>query len=285
MSEVNSADLVVRAPREERLLLGAAAAQWCADSIGVRVLHIKGFTVQEFVPGRAYCDVDVWVDPSREVDYLACLEQAGFELGYSRVQRGFESHATDVLAQAFGVKIDVHVEFPGIDVPAQEAFESLWRERRSQTVAGHQLACPGRVDNALIIALHAARTPAGSGHVREATTTWHALTQSEQADLAARAHALRAESVLGLSVPTFAAALDPRDVEYFETIRSGKSRTQVWVARIRHERSWRRKMELAVGILEPPVHHGESHPRNRLARFVWTVRQVARDLGIPRRRR
>lgn len=275
-------------PADIRLLLGAAATQHVADSIGVRILHIKGFAAREFDGARSYADVDIMVDPAQEDRLLAAMSEATWTVGAARVQRGHTSHATDVLSHAFGVKVDVHEHFPGITLSPQTAFDILWRNARTQELAGRTVRVPGRVDNALILALHGVRCQVGSRGATEGLTVWTNLSDTDRQRFIALAKDLRAESVLGVRIERFAHYTTARDRALYSVVGQDRSRLELWTARIRHQETLLGRVRLTLGMLVPRTDWDNPHARRPsvVAAHIWrTLQLTVHDLRARRRSR
>jgi glycosyltransferase involved in cell wall biosynthesis len=132
----------------------------------VRALHIKGPSVAQWLyddeDERPWGDVDVLVPPAelrRAVDALAA---AGMHERFAGVTAGTtEDHAVTVARLAGGgvvAEVDVHERFPGIDAPADEAFEELWRRREPAQLGHRPVWLPDIPTRALLVALNTARS-------------------------------------------------------------------------------------------------------------------------------
>src|SRR5690606_19183788 len=124
-------------PLSVRIELCRAGLQVMADGLGIRVLHIKGSTVDPSIrPVAAHgSDVDVIVDPRRTADMHRTLLAHGWEV-YSTFDEGSPfGHAQTYWHQDWGY-IDLHRRFPGIGRDDGTAFEVLWRDRGTVTAAG-----------------------------------------------------------------------------------------------------------------------------------------------------
>ncbi|MEU3847571.1 hypothetical protein AB0E44_11365 [Micrococcus terreus] len=62
-------------PLEARIQLGHAMVQGVADQVGVDLVHIKGYAVDQglYREGRASTDVDIWVRPSQVYRLIQAL--------------------------------------------------------------------------------------------------------------------------------------------------------------------------------------------------------------------
>lgn len=217
----------------ESVLLTSALIQWVADQAGIRILHVKGPAAENVLDfPRTWSDVDVWVDPARMSDFMAHLEKVGFIAGPKTPNSGW-SHSVDMMpGPLWGARADVHRRFPGMAVGDQAAFERLWADRVTLPLAGYPCTTPDRVAHALLIGLHAARSPQGSPKWVEASSAWDALGAEERPRLTRLAADLRAESALGVRWDEFSSYSSDRDREYWAAW-AARDATTLWWHRVR----------------------------------------------------
>lgn len=215
-----------------RLQLGHAAVQAVADSVGAQVLHIKGNALDESLrwEGREGTDVDILVRPDDVRALLAALRAQGW-----RRVIGFEDgsafgHAATLAHDDWGY-VDVHRWFPGLSVPAADAFDRLWSGRGVRTIAGCECAVPELPGQALLLILHAARSESRGRARLDVEVCW------EQADEGARSAIRKLVEELGAEV-AFAAAVGGlerfrgrRDYLLWKTVSRGGTRFEEWWAR------------------------------------------------------
>jgi hypothetical protein len=129
-------------------------------------LVIKGPSISQWLyrsGERQSVDVDILVVPKARSLAKHALAEAGFVLTHRGTRRdetathSREFHRED--AGLGGHSVDLHWFFPGIDLPPNDAFELLWRERMAGWQAGTSVWFPSYPARALIIGLHAARSP------------------------------------------------------------------------------------------------------------------------------
>lgn len=200
----------------ESVLLTSALIQWVADQAGIRILHVKGPAAENVLDfPRTWSDVDVWVDPARMSDFMAHLEKVGFIAGPKTPNSGW-SHSVDMMpGPLWGARADVHRRFPGVTIGDQAAFERLWADRGTLSLGGYPCTTPDRVAHALLIGLHAARSPQGSAKWVEASSAWDVLDGEGQFHLKALAGELGAQSALGVRWDAFASHSSDQDREYW----------------------------------------------------------------------
>jgi len=143
-----------------------AEACWLLGAAGIDVIVLKGpATARWLYPegGRQSVDVDLLVDPAQWVRAGDVLGEHGFE----PVQEGFREgeaapHSVELQrhdpVQGDHV-VDLHRYFPGIEVAPEDAFAILWARRMPEVIARVPVAFPDVTTRALVVALHAARTP------------------------------------------------------------------------------------------------------------------------------
>lgn len=181
----------------ERVHLVSALVEYLARSHDVRALHVKGPAAAiSLNMQRQSTDVDVMVDPRAAKLFLEVLHAHGFR----RVRPAHEGptgHSVDLLSDHWGMRVDLHLRYPGFGVSDQELFEQLWQGHVTVMIGGWPCRTPDRPAQALLIGLHAARSTPGTLKWLEADTARHNLTQPERQALRAMARDLGAEPVLG----------------------------------------------------------------------------------------
>lgn len=275
-------------PLSVRIELCRAGLQVMADGLGIRVLHIKGSTVDPSIrPVAAHgSDVDVIVDPRRTADMHRTLLAHGWEV-YSTFDEGSPfGHAQTYWHQDWGY-IDLHRRFPGIGRDDGTAFEVLWRDRGTVTAAGRPVPVPGRAAQGVLLVLNAARGEAGDR--AEALAFQDALPPERRREHQALLAELDAE--VAAAVVTGDLERWRRDRRYllWRSIVEGGSRSQEWWGRVRAARTPGEAMR--VILRAPRVNRSRlAHqlgrrptPRDVLAAVVSRAGRAVRELR-PRRR-
>ena len=167
----------------EAVPLGYALVARVASDAGVRALCIKGpFTAALGSRPGAFVssDVDVFVDPSAELEFATSLIAAGWEPRPPSTAASVDvPYSRQYINRDFGIEIDVHHRFPGMLATPQVCFEALWGSSVDLQVAN--VDCRGTDSHAsmLIELLHLARDPLRRRQrVRAATSS--PLCESEQ---------------------------------------------------------------------------------------------------------
>lgn len=149
-------------PTPVRIRVAHAHIQWVASAHAVRVLHIKGAALDDDLrwEGRDGTDADVLVSPRDADRFVSALEAAGWVTASTFRNGSAFEHAATLSHVEFGWA-DVHREFPGLGSDPAESFRQLWAERTEREIAGLACAVPSLPAQALILLLHAARSPGG----------------------------------------------------------------------------------------------------------------------------
>jgi hypothetical protein len=186
-----------------------AEACWLLARAGVNALVIKGpSTTRWLYPDdwRTSVDVDLLVAPAQWDTAVAALGERGFV----SAQKGFRddegaAHSLELRRadpdQGEHV-IDLHRSISGVDAPAAQAFAALWARRVEEQVARVDVWFPDLSSRALILALHAARTPGNPRPGDDLARALVALDDSGWADAAALAEQLDALPALRAGLET-----------------------------------------------------------------------------------
>ncbi len=140
---------------------------WSLAKEDVRCLVIKGPSIAQWLyvddGERASVDVDVLVPPEEWDRTVEKLTSRGFIATHEGSREGetaphsMEFHRED--EELGRHSIDLHRYFPGIELPASDAFEVLWAETVADVQAGVPVWFPSLRARALVVGLHAARSP------------------------------------------------------------------------------------------------------------------------------
>jgi len=187
----------------EGAYLAYALVQHVARTAGVRVLFVKGLTVeaQGLRPPRVSSDVDVLVDPGQVDQIIEILGGHGWTARPdSSAPRFFSLHSQSLHHPDWSCDIDVHGSYPGFFADAEDVFDILWQRRRQMLVAGHHIDVPTPAASACILAAHAMRNATDARSTEELSYLTHAVLSGpsrpdvfEIAELAGR---LRASETL-----------------------------------------------------------------------------------------
>lgn len=179
-------------PVRTRIELAHAYAQYIADTLGIRVIHFKGYAAPAsfYPPERRSGDVDLFVDPARAEDYIHYLLSHGWKLTTTFSRGSIFQHAANLWHDYLGY-LDIHRSIPGVQLSPAAHFESLWAGRTQQHLAHYPCIVPDKHAHGALIVIHAARdsyrgardtaflrdslSPSDWGIMREHVLAWQAL--------------------------------------------------------------------------------------------------------------
>ena len=263
-------------PLPVRVELAHAEIQAVARAHGVDALLVKGRAADPrlYVPGRISSDVDVLVRPRHTRRMVEALRTRGWETVSTFRTGSLFRHAQTMRHPSWGL-VDVHRSFPGFELPPQDVFDALWWRRVSRAVAGYPCDVPQALDHALIILVHAARSPESRHQdVHHLSGT---LTAADWDALETRAGQLGASVALAAVTGTLPQYRDRPSHDLWLVLSQDGSRSQEWRARLRAAPTVPAKLHLALRAPLPNV----DHLRMDLGRDP-TVREIARTaLGRP----
>lgn len=195
MPEPAAASGLPTVPVSLRVHLAHATVQAVADEVGADVLHIKGPAVARRLrpEGHVSVDADVLVRPAHLVSLQAGLQRHGWQQVTTLRSGGLVEHSTNWYHPELG-QLDLHVRFPGIQVEAGRAFDVLWRDRQTRTIAHRACVVPGEGAQRLVLLLHVARDL--EQHSSELELAWEQASETERTQLHRLADELRADVAL-----------------------------------------------------------------------------------------
>ena len=265
-----------------RVRFAHAVVQHLADREGIDVLHVKGPALSpEVVAVRGGgTDADVWARAT-DVDRLA---QSLLEHGWTRItsfQTGsmFE-HAATFHNGTFGC-VDVHRSFPGLE--ASDAFDRLWRRRVSREIAGVPCACLDPVGEALVLAVHAARS---NGRPRDMDLVWHSQPGDVRQRIRELASELDAEVALAAAIGELDCYRDDPAYDIWRIQLHPESRLESLRVRMRKAPTVRSKARVLARYLVPNFRYEELRTgrhlgrRGRLEVLARHYRRLIRRLAL-----
>ena len=215
-----------------RLEFSRAAVEVIARRIGVRLLHIKGETLDGALrPGRrSGTDVDVLADPSRMSDLHSQMLQNGWSVYSSFLDGSPFGHAQTYHHPEWGY-LDLHRRFPGIGIPDQEAFEVLWPDHGTYSAAGVECSISSVDAQAVLFVLNAARDL--DALAAEARALWAGQSDDERVRRSRLVRRLRAEVAFAAALGDLERYRRRREYLLWKTVSQGGSRTDEWWGRIK----------------------------------------------------
>lgn len=151
-----------RLPIDAAGKLAHALAARAAGEARVRALSLKGAFAAEYGlrARRPSADADILTDPGSIGLLRQRLEDRGWHTRAGRMPPTFiDLHSVTLIHDQWPCDLDVHRFFPGFFAPAEEIFELLWSGRDVHRTSGGEVLTPSRAGMAVIVALHAARSP------------------------------------------------------------------------------------------------------------------------------
>ena len=282
----------VDVPPRVRLEMGHAHLQWVAAHEGIRLLHIKGVALDKRLswPGREGTDADVLVPASDADGYVAALQRYGWVLGNDFKNNSSFEHAAALRHLDFGWA-DVHRYFPGFSTAPDKAFDRLWRDHGQIFIAGRLCAVPSLPAQALVLLLHAGRSPGAANAKQDVERSWDSADEDLRHDVLALVEELDAHVGFASAVGDLDAYHDRPDYELWRVASRGGSRLEEWRARIKAAPT--RRAALTV-VLRAPLVNVEhlamvrSRPPTRreiVMEFFARLGRAVRDEWRTRRRR
>jgi hypothetical protein len=249
-------------PPHVRIEMAHAHLQWVATAEHVPLLHIKGAALDDRLrfSGREGSDADVLVRASDADRFVGALEGYDWHLtSHFRNGSSFE-HAATLRHPELGWA-DVHRYNPGFDLDADEAFEVLWADRHPITLAGRPCDVPSVPAQALVLLLHAARSPHSGRSEADIENAWVAADPELRRDVTLLVE--RLDAYVG-----FAAATGRLDdyrahphYRLWKVAADGGTRLEEWWARLRAAPSLLDALRL---VIRAPLVN-----RDHLAMVLW----------------
>lgn len=247
--------------------LASAALQVIAEDAGLDLLHIKGpavddtllpwvyeldpetgETVRRPVP-RQSSDADIVVRPAHIPAMFEAMAAHGWAMAYRFEDGSAFEHASTWRRPGLSWA-DVHRSFPGIGLDADRAFERLWADRGTATIAGYPCTVPSIPAQRLILILHATRGGNLSG--ADLQMAWGEASDAERAEVDALARDLNADVALAAGTGRLELHRGARDYALWKALAGGNaSRLTLWSARVRAQPDVVHAVRLAFHLVMP----------------------------------
>ena len=253
---------VEQVPLTVRIKMAHAQLQWVADVEGVPLLHIKGTALDDVLkaPGREGSDADILVHPSSAERFCTALQRYGWKLGTRFTTGSSFEHAATLRHEELGWA-DVHRHYPGFGVPAEEAFEVLWRERHTVSIAGRACDVPSVAAQALILVLHAARSPHSNWASVDLQYAWSTADPGQREEVLDLVDRLDAHVGFAAATGRLESYRSHPDYLLWKVASQGGTRLEEWRARLRATPGVRHK---ALLVARAPLVN-----RDHLATVLW----------------
>lgn len=242
-----------------RVQLTHGVLQKMADAAGIDILFVKGPAVDEAllqhreVDGsdvpipRHSTDADVVVRPAQVELFQRCLLHHGWRLVADFDDGSPFGHAANYWHDLLGY-IDLHRRFPGIEMPAEQAFTAMWTSRHTTPIAHVACTVPSVDVQRLVLLLHAARS--GSPRHPDKVPCWDEATAAERDRVRRLAREMDAEVGLAAAIGTLEEHRDARTYDLWRQFSTGDtSRLREWRARIKAAPNRREAARVALHSL------------------------------------
>ena len=226
-----------------RIELTHGVLQRLADRCGTDLLHVKGPTVspdllarrvvngEEIVIPRHSTDADVLVRPEHLAQFESMLVNHGWRKVADFRNGSAFGHAANYWHELLGY-VDVHRQFPGIDIAPSPAFQALWTRRQGIDIAHTPIHTPSVTDQRLILLLHAARS--GNPNHPDKVRCWDDASDQERQTVRTLARDLDAQVALAAAIGELEQYRGHRTYDLWRQFSTGDlSRLHEWRARVR----------------------------------------------------
>lgn len=276
---------VLQLPHRVGIAFTHAAVQDATDAV-VDVLHIKGHAISpelmDHTQGTRGMDADILVRHAQVGLLFTTLEDIEWEL-YSDFEEGSSFEHAATLSHPRLASLDVHRRFPGISVHPDVAFDRLWQDRTTQTIAGITCTVPSVTAQRLILLLNTAR--GGSGH-RDRGIAWDNATNEEKRAVRELARELDAEVALASAIGELDRWKHRREYAMWHYLSTGTgSAAQLWWARIKAERTVVASIRRGFRLVLPTPHRMDLAARRELSPRELAAAYWRRVKGFFQRRR
>jgi hypothetical protein len=237
----------VAVPLRVRVAVAHAAVQQVADRAGIEVLHIKGPALDPALAfeGREGTDADVLVRRSDATDFVRALERSGWQVRSRFENSSAFEHSATLWHELWGY-VDVHRHFPGIELPADDAFQHLWGRRETRDIAGFACAVPDVSAQALVLVLHAARSGGSPRARQDVRVAWESAPEERRAAVRALVGDLDAGLAFAAATGGLEAYRGHRGYELWRLSSGGGTRLAEWRARVKAAPTRREAVRVVV---------------------------------------
>jgi hypothetical protein len=244
-------------PLEALTRLAHAATQTALQQAGIRVLHIKGPAMAPHLlwPGRGSTDADVLVPYSQAQRCIGVLGRHGWSVEARFENNSAFEHAATLHHELWGY-LDLHRTIPGFRIDADHAFEVLWRDHHTSTIAGIPCDVPSEPAQILILLLHAGRSARGGRGARDVEHVWNHADSDTRAGVVAAVTELDAELGFDAAFGRLDRHVGEREYDLWNRLSRGPGgRIGEWRARMRAAPTRRDAMRIGARAVLVNVDH------------------------------
>ncbi len=234
-------------PTSVRIRMAHAAVQ-ALNEQGVDLLHIKGVALDPRLafPGRSSADADVLCRPAHVERLLLALRGSGWSLLNTFPESSAFEHSATLHHPAWGW-LDLHRQYPGLGREPAAAFDALWATHGITTIAGVSCAVPAPPDQAVLLLLHAARSPGEPKARADVAHVWSRATPESREAILSSVDRLGAGLAFAVILGTLDEHRDDPEYSLWRIASAGGTRLDEWRARVVPPEAWGRRRALSRG--------------------------------------
>ncbi|MDF3046658.1 MAG: 2-nitropropane dioxygenase-like protein [Ornithinibacter sp.] len=234
-------------PVSVRIRMAHAAVQTLATQHLVDLLHIKGVSLDPRLafPGRSSADADVLCRPEHVERLLLAMRESGWSLLNTFTKSSAFEHSATLHHPTWGW-LDLHRRYPGLGRDPATAFDTLWATRGVATIAGVPCAVPAPSDQAVLLLLHAARSPGELKARSDVAHVWGSATPESRDAILSSVDRLGADLAFAVILGTLDEHRDDPEYALWRIASAGGTRLDEWRARVRAARGLRAKMRVVA---------------------------------------
>ena len=279
-------------PVSVRIRMAHAAVQTLATQHAVDLLHIKGVALDPRLsfPGRSSADADVLCRPEHVAPLLLAMRKSGWSLLNSFTKSSAFEHSATLHHPTWGW-LDLHRQYPGLGRDPATAFDTLWATRGEATIAGVPCAVPALPDQAVLLLLHAARSPGEQKARADVAHVWSSATPESRDAILSSVDRLGADLAFAVVLGTLEEHRDHPEYALWRIASTGGTRLDEWRARVRAARGLRAKMRVVARSTLVNAEHlaltgRPTGPKDLVVEFfARPVRGVKEQYAVVRSRR
>lgn len=148
-------------PAQAAVPLAAALVQELAETVGTRVMILKGVAAeaQGLREPRIAADVDALVDPAGFDALVGAFMERGWRARFTPPTevRHIPGHSVTLVHAAWPCDLDLHFFFVGTFADPPVSFAALWEGHETHTVAGRPITTPSIDGHRVILAVNTVR--------------------------------------------------------------------------------------------------------------------------------
>src|SRR5829696_4583034 len=234
-------------PISVRIRMAHAAVQALAAQHAVDLLHIKGVALDPGLsfPGRSSADADVLCRPEHVALLLLAMRKSGWSLLNTFTKSSAFEHSATLHHPTWGW-LDLHRQYPGLGPDPAAAFDTLWGSHGVVTIAGMSCPVPAPPDQAVLLLLHAARSPGEHKARSDVAHVWSRATPESREAILSSVDRLGAGLAFAVILGTLEEHREDPEYALWRVASAGGTRLDEWRARVRAARGPRAKLRVVA---------------------------------------